>query len=98
MRSRTAHFVCLLLLLSSLAVSDARAGCVEPVRTPGGVFIHNLLLHAAVEEPESATSGFGNEESLNSTVPSQPAYSPVTSVRGPAAQTAHVHAVTGSGL
>jgi len=98
MRSRTAHFVCLLLLLSSLAVSDARTGRVEPVRTPGGVFVHNLLLHAVVEESEPAALAFGDEERLSFIAHSQPIRSLVTSVRGPVEQTAHVHAVTGNSL
>ena len=98
MRSRTAQFVCLLLLLSSLAVSDARAGNVQPVRTPGGVFIHNLLLHAAVDESEATTFDFGNDVPVSVGVPSQPVHSVVDGTREPAAQTAHVHAVTGNSL
>ncbi len=98
MRSRTAHIVCLLLLLSSLAVSDARAGSVEATRTPGGVFVRNLLMQAAVEESELASVSFGNEAPLVFAVSSQPVRSVVMPMRAPIAQTAHVHAVTGSSL
>jgi hypothetical protein len=98
MRSRAAHFACLLLLLSSLAVSNARAGSVAPTRTPGGVFIHNLLLQAAVEEYEPATSVVESDFPQHCADTSQAVHRMVLPVRAPMSQTAHVHAVTGSSL
>jgi hypothetical protein len=98
MRSRAAHFACLLLLLSSLAVSNARAGSVAPTRTPGGVFIHNLLLQAAVEEYEPATSDVERDLPQSFADASQTSHRMVLPVRAPIAQTAHVHAVTGNSL
>jgi hypothetical protein len=98
MRFRSTHLACLLLLLSSLAVSDARAGSVTSTRTPGGVFVRNLLLRAAVEEAEPATSGFGREASQVFTDVATPMPRVMHAAVGPAAQTAHVHAVTGSSL
>lgn len=98
MRSRAAHFACLLLLLSSLAVSNARAGSVAPTRTPGGTFIHNLLLQAAVDEYEPATSGAEHAFPQSFMDAAQTVHRMVLPVRAPVAQTAHVHAVTGSSL
>jgi hypothetical protein len=98
MRSRAGHLACLLLLLSSLAVSDVRSGSAEPARTPGGVFVRNLLLQAAVEEHEPATSGFVAEETSVFTAAAGSARGAARSVSGAAEQSAHVHAVTGNSL
>lgn len=98
MRSRAAHFACLLLLLSSLAVSNARAGSVAPTRTPGATFIHNLLLQAVVDEYEPATPVEHRDILQNITDASQAVHRMVLPVRAPVVQTAHVHAVTGSSL
>jgi hypothetical protein len=98
MRSRAAHFACLLLLLSSLAVTNARASGEAPSRTPGGVFVRNLLLRAVVEEAEPGLTSFGREESAAFTVENAPVPSRTFRMSGPVAQAAHVHAVTGSSL
>jgi hypothetical protein len=98
MRSRAAHFACLLLLLSSLAVSNARAGSVAPTRTPGGTFIHNLLLQAVVDEYEPTTPVAESDIPQNITDASQAVHRMALPVRAPMVQTAHVHAVTGSSL
>ena len=98
MRSRATHLACLLLLLSSLAVTSARAGGVEATRTPGGVFVRNLLLRAVVEDAEPGVSEYGREESA--VVADVAAPMPVETrwVAVPVTPTAHVHAVTGSSL
>ena len=98
MRSRASHLAVLLLLLSSLAVSDARAVNVERSRTPGGVFVRNLLLQAAVDEPEPAACGFEHSAPFSIDPVQQVAHPDVRRVAGPVAHTAHVHAVTGSSL
>jgi hypothetical protein len=98
MRSRAVHLACLLLLLSSLAVSDARASSVEPTRTPGGVFVRNLLLQAAIEESEPATPGPASEEPQSFTVATPCEQRVVRPLHDAVAQTAHLHAVTGSSL
>lgn len=98
MRSRAVHLACLLLLLSSLAVSDARASSVEPARTPGGVFVRNLLLQAAIEEAEPATPGPAGEEPQSFTAAAPCEHGVVRPVNDAAVQTAHVHAVTGNSL
>jgi len=98
MRSRAVHFACLLLLLSSLAVSDARANSVEPARTPGGVFVRNLLLQAAIEESEPVTSGPASEAPQSFTAAAPCEHGFVRPVYDAVAQTAHVHAVTGNSL
>jgi hypothetical protein len=98
MRSRFTHLACLLLLLSSLAVSDARANSVEPARTPGGVFVRNLLLQAAIEESEPGAPGFGSETTSTFTVACPPVTASARTGLSAAAQTAHVHAVTGNSL
>ena len=98
MRSRAVHLACLLLLLSSLAVSDARASSVEPARTPGGVFVRNLLLQAAIEESEPVTPGPASAEPHDFTVSVSSEHHVVRPVHDAVAQTAHVHAVTGSSL
>jgi hypothetical protein len=98
MRSRVSQFACLLLLLSSLAVSSARAGVVEPSRTPGGVFVRNLLLRAVVEDAEPGELAYGREDSA--AVADVAASMPVAErwVAVPVTAAAHVHAVTGSSL
>jgi hypothetical protein len=98
MRFRATHLTCLLLLLSSVAISAAHASSMAPVRTPGGVFVRNLLLQAAVDESELPTSGFGREEEHFFTVaaPFVPGVS--RPVAGAVEQSAHVHAVTGNSL
>ena len=98
MRSRAVHLACLLLLLSSLAVSDARASSVEPTRTPGGVFVRNLLLQAAIGETEPVTPGPASADPLDFTVSVLSEHRVVRPVHDAVAQTAHVHAVTGSSL
>ena len=98
MRSRFTQVAVLLLLLSSLAVSDARAVNVERSRTPGGVFVRNLLLQAAVEEAEPDACGFESGASVAVAPVSQEERRDVRRVAGPVEQTAHVHAVTGSSL
>jgi hypothetical protein len=98
MRSRFTHLACLLLLLSSLAASDARANSVEPTRTPGGVFVRNLLLQAAIEEAEPAAPSFGSRADSTVMVVYTPAPAIARAGIGAAAQTAHVHAVTGNSL
>jgi hypothetical protein len=98
MRLRASHLTCLLLLLSSLAVS-AHASNVASTRTPGDVFIHNLLLQAgAVEEAEPAGPDFPNENRYAVTASTPHLWNVAYRVPGPAAHTAHVHAVTGSSL
>jgi hypothetical protein len=98
MRSRVSHLACLLLLLSSLAVTSARASGVESTRTPGGVFVRNLLLRAVVEDAEPGISEYGRDESA--VVGDVAAPMPVETrwVAVPVTATAHVHAVTGSSL
>ncbi|MEZ2345623.1 hypothetical protein [Terriglobus sp. RCC_193] len=98
MRSRAVHLAFLLLLLSSLAVSDARASSVEPTRTPGGVFVRNLLLQAANEESEPVTPGPESEAAQSFTAAAPCEHAVVRPVNDAAVQTAHVHAVTGSSL
>ncbi len=98
MRSRTGHLACLLLLLSSLAISSARAAEVAPARTPGGVFVRNLLLRAAVEETEIAACGCGREESAAIANVTLPLPSLLRGMPQPLTHTVHVHSVTGSGL
>lgn len=49
MRFRCTHLACLLLLLSSLAVSDARAASVRPSPRPNDVFVRKLLLQATAQ-------------------------------------------------
>ncbi len=98
MRSRAAQFVLLLLLLSSLAGTDACAGGVERARTPGGVFVRNLLLQAAVEDSEPAASVFQSKDSQVFGRTARRVQSDVLTVRGAVAQAAHVHSVTGSSL
>lgn len=98
MRSRAVHLACLLLLLSSLAVSDARASSVEPARTPGGVFVRNLLLQAAIEESEPATPSPASAEPQSFAISVSSEHRVVRPVHDAVAQTAHVHAVTGSSL
>ena len=98
MRSRAVHLACLLLLLSSLAVSDARASSVEPARTPGGVFVRNLLLQAAIEESEPLTPGPASQEPLSFTTAAPCVHGVTRPVNNAVVQTAHVHAVTGSSL
>ncbi|SEC46247.1 hypothetical protein [Terriglobus roseus] len=97
MRFRATHLTCLLLLLSSLAVS-VHASNVAPTRTPGGVFVRNLLLQAAVEESEPVRSDFSDKNRDASTVPTPHLWNAAHAVAGPVAHTAHVHAVTGSSL
>jgi hypothetical protein len=97
MRLRASHLTCLLLLLSSLAVS-VHASNVAPTRTPGGVFVRNLLLQAAVEEAEPARSNFSDQNRHASAVPTPHLWNAAHAVAGPVAHTAHVHAVTGSSL
>lgn len=98
MRFRAGHLACLLLLLSSLAVSSARAAEVAPARTPGGVFVRNLLLRAAVEETEAAACGYEREEFAVVANVAAPLPSRSYAVPRPLTHTAHVHAVTGSSL
>jgi hypothetical protein len=98
MRFGFIHLACLLLLLSSLAVSDARAGSVTPSRAPGGVFERNMLLRVAVQEAEPARPYFGPEVSpvfAHVTMPMPPV---MHWVPGPVAHSSHLHAVTGSSL
>ena len=97
MRFRASHLTCLLLLLSSLAVS-AHAGNVASRRTPGGVFVRNLLLQAAVDEAEPARSNFAQQHWDAATVATPHLWDAAHKVAGPEAHTAHVHAVTGSSL
>jgi hypothetical protein len=98
MRSRVSHLACLLLLLSSLAMSDARAGGATPSRTPGGVFVRNLLLKAVVDEAEPAVPVFEDRQIYNVPVAAHSVQKVVGPASDPAARTAHVHAVTGSSL
>lgn len=98
MRSRAVQFVALLLLISSMAGADACAGSVEQSRTPGGVFVRNLLLQAAVEDSEPAATGLRGGELRGIGLTLQPVQSDVHTVRGAAAHAAMMHFVTGSGL
>jgi hypothetical protein len=98
MRSRVSHLACLLLLLSSLAMSDARAGGATPSRTAGGLFVRNLLLKAAVDEAEPATLAFEDRQTQSSPVAPHSTQNVAGLALDPAARTAHVHSVTGSSL
>lgn len=98
MSFRPTHLACLLLLLSSFAVSDARTGSVTPSRTPSGVFARKLLLRAAVQETQTARPNLGRELPTRFTAVTIPVQSVMHWVLGPAEHTAHVHAVTGSSL
>ena len=98
MRFRSTHLACLILLLSSLAASDARACSVTQARTPGGVFVRNLLLRAAVEESEPARSEFGSGMSPVFAVSSTPMPRVTSHVQGPVAHAVLIHSVTGSSL
>ena len=98
MRFRTGHIALLLLLLSSLAVIDARAGTLVPARTPGGVFVRNLLLRAAVEESDPVQSTLRHKRSADYGIADVEQAPGVPQAAGPGAWTAHVHAVTGNSL
>lgn len=98
MRSRVAHFACLLLLLSSLAVSDVRAGSAEATRTPGGVFVRNLLMQVSDDadaEPGVYHDGYRFPANGTTQRPLKGSFAPENA---PSQRTAKVHAVTGSGL
>lgn len=98
MRPRVTHLACLLLLLSSLALSDVRAGGGESARTPGGVFVRNLLLQAKEDgEPEQASFEHGTTLTADAYARPLPLF-PVHDGNRPSMQTARVHAVTGSSL
>lgn len=92
------HLAFLLLLLSSFAVSDARAGSVTPSATPGSVFARKLLLRAALQETQTARPKLRREIPHFFTAETMPALPVMHWVPGPVEHTAHVHAVTGSSL
>jgi hypothetical protein len=95
MRFRFTQLVCLLLLLSNPAFSEAH---IDSVQISGSAFVSKLLLRIAVEDAEPANAHCTRKESPVFAALIVREERGALPVRGPVVHATRVHAVTGSSL
>jgi hypothetical protein len=101
MRNRVAQLACLLLLLTTVSAADAAARR-NPVRRSefsfGSHYIGMLMQNAATVHIDSPLLLQFDSEQDAAPLASSASLPVAFAVRPPVAQSAHVHAVTGSGI
>lgn len=96
MRVRAVHLACLLLLLSAFGAAE-RGSAAQPSFDLGSPAVRVLLQHGCLPREATEAASRATRTRRTPRTPQQPATAPA-SAHTPAAHTAALHAVTGSGL